>query len=627
MANALHASTALCIHGITVDLSKSKTNVKSAEVRINKHSPIELEREAKKSLRWTFSPPMVLLRGDSFVLRMHYKKHFRTKHEDVAFNLDDMSRAYNARQEYIKLHEKFSIVVDLVGNTSTDVEHSVTSGQSSEPTTSGQSLEPTTSGIFQRCPRFRILVIGKSGVGKSSLISQAFGVEKEIVAHNKPGEAHIDKELISSRNERFVLHDSKGFEPGEEDNLEIVRDFIDRRRKMSSEHQLHAVWLCFEIPRAGGRLLETGTEEFLKSKNSGSLGNVPVIVVLTKYDMLIERIQRALGGSSLSDEAYEELTKKNVEAELQDTCIGPLERFAGANIPHATVSTDEDYEGTLTHLIQITEKCVSQHSASEASATASIAQHFASEAAVMTSIAQRVHPGLKIKASIEVGKKRYWKALTSCPTFKNRKMWDCLHVLHTDIVNVWNFHDPHHYLHSQEFRAMMTNIVDKIEVGPTANPKKTLAFGLSMVGTIAGIVSALAGPAAPIVVPIAAGAVLAKWAYDVYQLSHPALQRFMAYIIHLTLVLQTLFIVSESQELTRRAIKLAVASYLASSMSEEVLTWIQDYDRQLTVLERADRDTMNKIIEVMQMYEINAAQISELRAKVPPVDLLSDEPW
>ena len=40
-----------------------------------------------------------------------------------------------------------------------------------------------------------------------------------------------------------------------------------------------------------------------------------------------------------------------------------------------------------------------------------------------------------------------------------------------------------------------------------------------MVGTIAGIVSALAGPAAPIVVPIAAGTVLAVWLYKVYEQS------------------------------------------------------------------------------------------------------------
>jgi hypothetical protein len=50
----------------------------------------------------------------------------------------------------------------------------------------------------------------------------------------------------------------------------------------------------------------------------------------------------------------------------------------------------------------------------------------------------------------------------------------------------------------------------------------TLTFstvGMSMVGSIAGIVAALGGPAAPIVMPIAGCFVLAKWVYDVYQRS------------------------------------------------------------------------------------------------------------
>lgn len=99
----------------------------------------------------------------------------------------------------------------------------------------------------------------------------------------------------------------------------------------------------------------------------------------------------------------------------------------------------------------------------------------------------------------------------------------------------------------------------------------------------------------------------------------------MAYIAHLALVLRTLFIVSESQELTRRAIKLAVKSYLASPMSGEVLVRIQDYIRPLTVLDRADSDTLNKIEEVIQFYKIDAAEMSKLRVK-HPVDL-ADEPW
>jgi hypothetical protein len=40
-----------------------------------------------------------------------------------------------------------------------------------------------------------------------------------------------------------------------------------------------------------------------------------------------------------------------------------------------------------------------------------------------------------------------------------------------------------------------------------------------MLGAVAGIVGALSGPAAPIVIPIVGGAVLAKWMFDVYQAS------------------------------------------------------------------------------------------------------------
>ena len=47
-----------------------------------------------------------------------------------------------------------------------------------------------------------------------------------------------------------------------------------------------------------------------------------------------------------------------------------------------------------------------------------------------------------------------------------------------------------------------------------------------MVAAIAGILSALAGPAAPIVVPIATGVVLAAWVYEVYQSSYVLLLKY-----------------------------------------------------------------------------------------------------
>jgi hypothetical protein len=58
-----------------------------------------------------------------------------------------------------------------------------------------------------------------------------------------PGEAMIDTELISEQSCRFVLHDSKGFEPGEDGSFTIVRDFMERRRsKEALGERLHAVW-------------------------------------------------------------------------------------------------------------------------------------------------------------------------------------------------------------------------------------------------------------------------------------------------------------------------------------------------------------------------------------------------
>jgi hypothetical protein len=62
--------------------------------------------------------------------------------------------------------------------------------------------------------------------------------------------------------------------------------------------------------------------------------------------MLIDRMERTLDDTSLnrlSDEAIKERIKKNAEAELWDTCIAPLEKFAGPDIPHAMISSEHQY--------------------------------------------------------------------------------------------------------------------------------------------------------------------------------------------------------------------------------------------------------------------------------------------
>ena len=62
-------------------------------------------------------------------------------------------------------------------------------------------------------------------------------------SENVRGLAKIDKEFVSPTNNRFVVHDSLGFEAGDEHHMEIVKDFVVRRKAMPHlKDQLHAIW-------------------------------------------------------------------------------------------------------------------------------------------------------------------------------------------------------------------------------------------------------------------------------------------------------------------------------------------------------------------------------------------------
>ncbi|OAX32138.1 hypothetical protein K503DRAFT_635243 [Rhizopogon vinicolor AM-OR11-026] len=335
---------------------------------------------------------MKLSYKDPFSVRLLCKKRpSKDQHESVHIDTADVFRKWAnggpRNHEYCMSHSKIAIVVQLVGDTSTSGEpvSQASSEQAVNVNSSEETLElhPTTDEISRICPRLRILVIGKCGVGKSSLINHAFGVQSALASNEQRGRANIDTEHIPNQNKKFVLHDSEGFEPGEEDNVKIVQEFIERRKDMTVlGDRLHAIWICFEIPRAGARLLEAGAEHFLKLKSDGVLGKIPVVVVLTKYDKFMDRVDRTLSDTDLdglSDDAVKDLVKRRADAEVYHIC-GRL--FAGSDVPYAIVSTKETQKEMIARLIQTTEE--------------RIWQHVTSDANVMTSIAQCVDRELKI---------------------------------------------------------------------------------------------------------------------------------------------------------------------------------------------------------------------------------------
>jgi hypothetical protein len=57
------------------------------------------------------------------------------------------------------------------------------------------------------------------------------------------GEHDIEDELIFTKHDGYVFHDSRGFESGNEEELEIVQEFVRRRsQERSLNNRLHAIW-------------------------------------------------------------------------------------------------------------------------------------------------------------------------------------------------------------------------------------------------------------------------------------------------------------------------------------------------------------------------------------------------
>ncbi|KAI6152547.1 hypothetical protein BKA82DRAFT_1000494 [Pisolithus tinctorius] len=461
-------------------------------------------------------------------------------------------------------------------------------------------LRPTTEELIKQLPRFRVLVTGKSGVGKSTLINRIFGVDTASVSKDIPGQADIEMEFTSPENDRLILHDSKGFEAGDARNYESVKSFIVKRKKEPKiKDQLHAVWLCVQIPipTHGERLLENALEAFLKIRKE-VLGNTPTIVVFTKRDRLVSFMRQRKPGDPEAERRF-----------LQEECVQLIEDFTGENIAHVAVSSKPRYEHELRDLITLTQDMVSMSLTSP--------ENQVSPVPLAPGGAQRMLPTLKVNLSIAVGKQRYWRLLGASANFPGYTMQDCLCVIHTDIVAVWNFYDPCRHLYSEEFRNLMMNMVEKVDAPTESN------LNLSGSGTL----SASDAPSmalAPVVLPSTTHS-LGKWVYASYQQPQGVPTKFMAYIVDLTHVLEILFSLTagmRAKKTTRTAIKLAYQAYNGSEWMTHTHVDIRSFRYPST----AGDPVLDKITSMIPSDD-REVRVSRALETIPRVDLERDEEW
>jgi len=168
---------------------------------------------------------------------------------------------------------------------------------------------------FERPTHFRILIIGRANAGKTTILQAICGTDEEPKVYDRKGRRvgsirsafgsirdkitgrassgilspssmrglhDIEHSLVFRSNPGFVFHDSRGFEAGATDELELVREFIQgRAAKGTLQEQLHAIWYCF--PTDSNRTITAAEQEFFKNIDTG---RVPVIAIFTKFDAL-----------------------------------------------------------------------------------------------------------------------------------------------------------------------------------------------------------------------------------------------------------------------------------------------------------------------------------------------------
>lgn len=127
-----------------------------------------------------------------------------------------------------------------------------------------------------------IIVAGKTGVGKSTLINAVFRDKLAETGMGKPVTDHMRK--ISKKGIPLAIYDTKGIELGKEVQQQVKQEVMETISKglatQDINKAIHSIWYC--INTASNRVEPEEIEWLKELSQENQITQVPIIVVLTQ---------------------------------------------------------------------------------------------------------------------------------------------------------------------------------------------------------------------------------------------------------------------------------------------------------------------------------------------------------